>query len=469
MKHARGRLALLVVLALALAVALPDSAEAASFHETNKLTASDAQANDGLGRSVAISGDTAVVGARFENAGGTNAGAAYIFQHSQGGAGNWGQVSKLTASDAQAGDAFGRSVAVSGDTAIVGAFAEDAGGSGTGAAYVFQRDEGGTDNWGELKKLTASDAEAEDYFGYSVAVSGDTAVVSADWEDAGGADAGAAYVFQRDEGGRDNWGEVKKLTASDAEAEDHFGFSVAVSGDAAVVGAILEDSLGPNGGAAYVFQRDQGGAGNWGEVKKLTASDAQTEDEFGASVAVSGDTALVATNLEDAGGFRAGAAYVFQRDQGGAGNWGEVKKLVASDAQTGADFGGSASVSGDTAVIGAFSEEIGGDRAGAAYVFQRDQGSQDNWGEVKKLTASDARDGDYFGGSVAVSGDTAVVGARFEDAAATKRRRGLRVRPAAAQARRRRQLRWHGRRHRRCANPAVHGGPLGLAGLPRCC
>ena len=104
---------------------------------------------------------------------------------------------------------------------------------------------------------------------------------------------------------------MKKLTASDAEAEDHFGFSVAVSGDAAVVGAILEDSLGPNGGAAYVFQRDQGGAGNWGEVKKLTASDARDGDYFGGSVAVSGDTAVVGARFEDAAATNAGAAYVF--------------------------------------------------------------------------------------------------------------------------------------------------------------
>ena len=308
MKHARGRLALLVVLALALAVALPDSAEAASFHETNKLTASDAQANDGLGRSVAISGDTAVVGARFENAGGTNAGAAYIFQHSQGGAGNWGQVSKLTASDAQAGDAFGRSVAVSGDTAIVGAVAEDAGGSGTGAAYVFQRDQGGPDNWGEVTKLTASNAQAFDTFGFSVTVSGDTAIVGAPAPLTG--NDGAAYVFRRDAGSPDNWGQVKKLTATDADGPGWFGFNVAVSEDTAVVGAAFISNAGTDADPPYVFQRDQGGAGNWGEISRLTASDAAAGDLFGARVAVSGDTAVVGATGEGVAPFH-GAAYVF--------------------------------------------------------------------------------------------------------------------------------------------------------------
>ena len=185
-----------------------------------------------------------------------------------------------------------------------------------------------------MTKLTASEAQAFDRFGSSVAVSGETVVVGARSEDAGGANAGAAYVFGRDQGGADNWGEVKKLTASDAQADDLFGGRVAVSGDTVVVGHMVLLSSGMvlvSGGldAAYVFGRDQGGAGNWGEVRKLTASDAQTGDFFGASVAVSGDTAVVGAAFEDAVGSNAGAAYVFGRDQGGANNWGEVKKLTA--------------------------------------------------------------------------------------------------------------------------------------------
>ncbi|MCH8066348.1 MAG: FG-GAP repeat protein, partial [Chloroflexi bacterium] len=118
----------------------PQSAEAVSLNEVRKLLASDAQAGDRFGVSVAVSGDTAVVGAHGEDAGGSNAGAAYVFQRNQGGTDNWGEVKKLSSSDAEAGDQFGRSVAVSGDTVIVGAFAEDAGGSAAGAAYLFDRD-----------------------------------------------------------------------------------------------------------------------------------------------------------------------------------------------------------------------------------------------------------------------------------------------------------------------------------------
>ncbi len=387
------------------------------LNEVKKLLASDAQEFDRFGISVAVSGDTAVVGADLEDAGGAWAGAAYVFQRDEGGAGNWGEVVKLTASDAQASDLFGGSVAVSGDTAVVGACCEDAGGLSAGAAYVFQRDEGGADNWGEVKKLTASDAQAFANFG-SVAVSGDTAVVGASGVNLGG----AAYVFQRDEGGADNWGEVTKLTASDAQGGDQFGANVAVSGDTAVVGASGEDAGGSAAGAVYVFQRDEGGAGNWGEVEKLTASDAQADDSFGGrlGVAVSGDAAVVGAREEDAGGRNAGAAYVFQRDEGGADNWGEMTKLTASDAKGGDEFASSVAVSGDTAVVGAWWEDAWSPNinfnAGAAYVFQRDQGGAGNWGELTKLTASDLQAGDWFGASVAVAGDTAVVGALGEDA-----------------------------------------------------
>ncbi len=394
----------------------PQSAEAAFLSEVKKLLASDAQANDLFGASVAVSGDIAVVGAYWEDAAGSDAGAAYILQRNEDGADNWGEVTKLTASDAQAGDQFGFSVAVSGDTTVVGASAEDAGGTQAGAAYVFQRDQGGADNWGEVKKLTASDAQAGDTFGRSVAVSGGTAIVGAHQAQASSGNAGTAYVFQRDQGGTDNWGEVKKLTASDAQANDLFGASVAVSADIAVVGAYREDAGGTDAGAAYVFQRNEDGADNWGEVTKLTASDAQAGDWFGFSVALSGDTAVVGARREDAGGSNAGAAYVFQRDQGGADNWGEVKKLTASDAQASDEFGISVAVSGDTAVVGAQEEDTAGSRAGATYTFHRDQGGADNWGEVKKLLASDAQAGDKFGASVAVSGDTVVVGANTEDA-----------------------------------------------------
>jgi hypothetical protein len=312
-----------------------------------------------------MSGDEAIVGATENSA----TGAAYVFQRDQGGNDNWGEVRKLTASDADASDSFGSSVAISDDVVVVGAFQEDTGGPSAGAAYIFQRDQGGTNNWGEVKKLTASDATLGGWFGLDVAVSADTVVVGAIGDAAGGTDAGAAYIFQRDQGGTNNWGEVKKLTASNAGAFDYFGV-VAVSGDNAVVGAPYEDTGGTNTGAVYVFRRDQGGMNNWGQVKKLSASDAQADDRFGWSVGLSGTTAVLGAAYEDAGGANAGAAYVFQRDQGGTNNWGEEAKLTAADAQAGNQFGSGVAVSGDTAAVGAAYEDAGGTDAGAAYVFE---------------------------------------------------------------------------------------------------
>ena len=218
---------------------------------------------------------------------------------------------KLLASDGAAGDLFGIRVAVSGDTALVGALFDDDFGSQSGAAYVFQRDAGGADNWGQVKKLLASDAATRDLFGYSVAVSGDTALVGAVGDDDKGGNSGSAYVFQRDAGGTDNWGQVKKLLASDGAVFDEFGHSVGVSGDTTLVGALLNDDNGSNSGSAYVFQRDAGGTDNWGEITKLLASDGAASDNFGYAVAVSGATALVGARLHDDNGSDSGAAYVF--------------------------------------------------------------------------------------------------------------------------------------------------------------
>jgi len=136
--------------------------------------------------------------------------------------------------------------------------------------YIFERHAGGSNSWGETKKLIASDAQNSDLFGCSVAIDGDIAVVGAKFEDSHGPDAGSAYIFERNFGGSNNWGQVKKVSASDAQANDQFGISVAVNGDFLIVGAPYEDEEGNYAGAAYVFEKNAGGINNWGEIKKLT-------------------------------------------------------------------------------------------------------------------------------------------------------------------------------------------------------
>jgi hypothetical protein len=370
-----------------------------------KLIASDAAAADLFGSSVAVSGDTAVVGATYDDSPATDAGSAYVFVRSNGA---WTEQAKLTASDVAAGDNFGNRVALSGDTAVVGARADDSPATNAGSAYVFVRS-GGT--WTEQAKLTASDAAANDQFGVSVAVSGDTAVVGARRDDSPARDAGSAYVFVRSEV---TWAEQAKLTASDAAENDELGTSVAVSGDTVVVGADGDETpAGAAAGSAYVFVRS---GVTWAEQAKLTASDAAAGDFFGTSVAVSGDTAVVGAYFDDSPASDAGSAYVFVRS---GLTWAQQAKLTAADAADGADgdnFGTSVAVSGDTAVVGAPIDDSPATHAGSAYVFVR---SGVTWAQQQKLTASDAADSDNFGSSVAVSGDTAVVGSPRDNSPAS--------------------------------------------------
>jgi hypothetical protein len=235
------------------------------------LTASDGAAGDGFANSLAISGSIAVVGASGKN---SLTGAAYVFTRTGS---TWSQQAELTASDGVAGDYFGYSVATSGSTVVVGAYGKN---SGAGAAYVFGRS--GT-TWTQQAKLTAADGGAPDFFGVSVAVSGSTAVVGAYNKNS---HVGAAEVFV---GSGTTWTHQAELTASDGVSPDFFGFSVAISGSTAVVGAPLP-FLPRHRGGAYVFV--QSGT-TWTQLKILSASDGTLHQGFGSPVAISGSTALV--------------------------------------------------------------------------------------------------------------------------------------------------------------------------------
>jgi hypothetical protein len=322
-----------------------------------KLTASDAAAADEYGHSVSISGDTIVVGAmKDDNARGTDAGAAYVYVRTGGG---WIEQQKLVASDGQAGDAAGTAISISGDTTVVGAIQAQAG--GPGAAYVFLRI-GGV--WIEQQRLGASDGNSSDQFGRSVSLSDDTAVVGAPLDtNAGGVGAGAAYVFMRSGG---TWTEQQKLVASDAAPYDAAGIAVAVFEDSIVVGAFLDNHPGgTDAGSAYVFRRT---AATWTEWQKLVASDAASDDNFGASVSNSSDTVVIgAPGDQNAGGLDAGSAYLYSRS---GGTWTERQQLLASDAQGVDHFGHSVALSEETVLVAAREDEHSGmPNAGSAYVF----------------------------------------------------------------------------------------------------
>jgi hypothetical protein len=378
-----------------------------------KIQASDRQAEDRFGVSVSLSGDYAIIGARLEDTGGSNAGAAYIFKRDST-SGLWSEQTKLTASDRQQDDQYGWSVAIDGNYAIVGSRYEDTRGSNAGAAYIYKYDPS-TGSWLEQQKLMASDGQQDDHYGESVSLSGNYAIVGARLEDTGAADAGAVYIYRRDPS-TGLWGNEQKIQASDRQGSDHFGESVSISGDYAIIGAYAEDTRGSNAGAAYIFKRDTV-TGTWSEQQKLMASDGQQDDQYGYSVSMDGNYAIVGARYEDEGGSNAGAAYIYTRDPS-TGLWGSEQKIMASDRQNDDYFGESVSISGDYAIIGAFAEDTGGGDAGAAYIFKRDA-ITGTWLEQTKLTASDRQGSDHYGYSVAIDGRYIIVGSRLEDTAGT--------------------------------------------------
>ncbi|HVP13555.1 MAG TPA: hypothetical protein VMV94_20440, partial [Phycisphaerae bacterium] len=270
-----------------------------------KLIASDGAQYDYFGNSVAVDGDTTVIGAYMANVAGAHSGAAYVFARSGT---TWSQQAKLVPSDAAGGDRFGNSVALSGDTAIVGAYMQVGPGSAWGgAAYAFVRL--GT-SWTQQAKLLPLDAAYGDYFGSSVALEGDTTLIGA----LNKAKTGAAYVFTRSIA---SWTQQAKLTAADAAWGDDFGYAVALAGDTAVIGSYYDSNeRGLIAGSAYVFVQS---GGSWMQRAKLVAADGAAEDYFGYSVALEGKTAAVgAYKNSNPGGTHAGAAYVYDLNCPGA-------------------------------------------------------------------------------------------------------------------------------------------------------
>ena len=399
------------------AIANPQSPDEVIATQLAKLTASDGLGTDFFGVSTAIDGDITVIGAfNADISGKSNQGAAYVFYRNQGGMEAWGQKAKLSAADGTAEDFFGRSVSISEDRIAIGAYQADVGGNADqGAVYLFERNTGGTDAWGQARKITTTDGSTGDWFGLYVTLAGDTLVVAATGADVGGnADQGVVYIYYRNLGGENNWGQAARLTASDGGAGDLLGWPVRIDGEVLVAGASGKNNLQ---GAAYIFYRNQDGSDAWGEVKKLVASDGQSEDRFGFSVGVSGDIVMAGAYQADPGGNTdQGAVYVYQRDTGGADQWGLVKKLLASGGAADSRFGESLAIYENRAVVGAYTASPGGIyRAGEAYVYLRNHGGDNAWGEAAVLTASDANPDDQFGYSVSLDENLVSIGAYATD------------------------------------------------------
>jgi len=275
---------------------------------------------------------------------------------------SWNEMQKLLDSEGTLNDFFGFSVSLDGNTALIGAMQDDDNGVYSGSAFVFIRT--GT-IWTLQQKLLASDGATNDYFGYSVSLSGDTALISAAYDDDNGAESGSAYVFSRN---GTTWMQQAKLLASDGVADEVFGISVSLNRDTALIGSLGND----NGtGSVYVFTHN---GTTWTPQAKLLASDGAVEDNFGESVSLNGDVALIGAVQDDDNGANSGSAYVFTRN---GTNWTQQQKLLALDGAANDWFGGSVSLDGDTALIGAIGDDDNGANSGSAYIFTKESGTPD--------------------------------------------------------------------------------------------
>jgi len=343
-----------------------------------KLTASDAAFHDAFGNAVSISGDYAFIGSPNDD---TYTGSVYVFKRTNG---VWTQETKLHASDAAPFSWFGSSISVYEQYALIGtAWNND----GIGSVYVFKYD--GT-TWTEQSKLTPSDGEPNDAFGLAVSLYDNYALIGAPYENN---QNGSVYVFKRD---GTTWTEETKLSLflPNSGHGATFGHAVSLSGDYALIGAPLDEySIG----SAHIFKRT---GSTWVEEATLTPSDGDTYDWFGSALSIHGDDALIGASNH---GF--GSAYAFKRS---GTNWTEEEKLLADDGEEGDGFGGSISLSDNYAVLGAPSKDNG---EGAAYVFKR---IGTTWRQDGKLTASNGLPLVMFGYSVSINGNTVLVGAPDE-------------------------------------------------------
>ena len=381
--------------------------------QTAELTSSDGQGNDQFGWSVAVDGDTVVVGAPT-HAVGSNAGqgAAYVFVKPDSGWADAIQTAELSASGGAANDYFGSSVAINGDTIVVGAGGATVNGyPHQGVAYVFVKPAGGWRDMPQAARLAASDGYAGDDFGAAVAINGDNIAVGAPYASIGSnTEQGAAYVFVKpSDGWVDGW-QTAKLTASDGSANDVLGVSVALEGDTVLAGASGATIDGnANGGAAYVFVKPPQGWSDGNQSAKLTASDVMPDDYFGVSVALNNGTIVVGGPSDFTG-----SVYVFVPR---AGKWNdtlETAKLTASGSEAPLLLGTSVAISGDTVISGAVGTAAGGNQhQGILFLFVRPPTGWSDMTQTGRLTASDGAEGDYFGRTLALSGSTAVAGAPF--------------------------------------------------------
>ena len=350
--------------------------------ETQKLTASDAEANDLFGISVGIDNNYALIGAEWDDDVDTDAGAAYLFDLTNG-----NQIHKFTAFDGYDTDQYGWAVSIGGNKAVVGSVFDDDDAFKSGSAYLYDL----TDN-SLISKITGSNLTSSSFFGHSLAVDQNYAIIGAPGQDSIYDGSGAVYLFNANTGS-----EIMMLKADDAGLGDHFGHSVAFSGNTAIIGAPYDNDNGDDSGSAYLFDILTGD-----QLFKLTASDASIRREFGSSVAIYGNMVIVGARDDYSD---IGSAYIYDATTGA-----EIHKLSSPDPASGDWFGTSVAISDRYAVVGAPYDDYNTDRSGKVYVFDVITGDL-----LFKLSASDGASVDQFGNSVSISGLDIIVGAHTDD------------------------------------------------------
>ncbi len=378
----------------------------AAYSEEQNVVASDGSANDFLGESVGITSDGSliVVGSEGDDDKGSSAGAAYVLRRSGT---TWTEEQKITAPDGVANDIFGFAVAISADGSriVVGAYADDDNGSGSGGAYVFYKP---TSTWIMEQKLTPSDGTTFDSFGESVAISDDGSriVISSTGDDDNGSGSGSAYVFYK---ATSTWAQEQKLTASDGAAGDEFSNAVDISSDGSriVVGSHSDDVSGKSDqGSAYIFYR---ATSTWAQEQKLTASDGvvsdaltETDGHLGNGARIAADGLTVILGASHASSSFRGAAYIFTRS---GVTWSQQQKLTASDAADFDQFGAGLGISSDGSrvVVGAYSDDVGlNSDQGSAYVFYR---ATSTWTQSEHLAWSTGGASNGFGLGLDMTGN----------------------------------------------------------------
>ena len=381
------------------------NASTGNWDELKIIFPSDFSDDLGFGVSVDISGSYIIVGAARSLTSENIGESAYIFEQNSGGVNNWGEVKKLTSSDGLLGDFFGYCVSIDNELAVVGAYRNN----GTGSVYIFSKDNGGINNWGELKKLSSINARNGDYFGFSVSIYGDNILIGSSGDNSStGIDTGSAYIFSKDYNGLNNWGELKKITASDeSDGFRYFGYSVSIDADKAIIGAYQRSGIETFDGGAYVFYKDQGGLENWGEVKLIVPSIREKNGHFGSSVSIKGDLVLV-------GAYGSENAFLFSRNDGGSDNWGEIQFFDNISGQDSDQFGISVALDDDI-LVGAPRDNEKGYRGGKFYFYQKDLNQSNQWNFTQDITVSSSAIEDHFGRGVSVDDDVIVVGSREND------------------------------------------------------